>query len=59
MFTQSIAIPVDNIHVKYIESDDIERLKSMVKESAVMMMSTILNVDFESAERFYTLIFKK
>ena len=53
------AIPVENTEVKFLEPFEVTRLKNMVKESAIMMMATILNVEYHHAESLYDLMFNK
>ena len=45
--------------VTFLENSDVDRIKSMAKESAIQFMATMLNVDYNSAEKLYNLIFTK
>lgn len=58
MKSSSVAVSIENTEVKFLEPFEIDRLKNMVKESAIMMMATILNVEYHHAESLYNLMFK-
>lgn len=45
--------------VTFLEESDFDRIKTMAKENAIQLLSTMLNVDYGSAEKLYNLIFSK